>query len=95
MPTVDFARHALDQNALGFQRQAEIVGEIGDAAVLDSGFRLEFERRDHRAGIDLRDLPVNSNSAYFSSAPGQQLEFIGINGLLLVGRCSRLLGGSL
>ena len=49
------AGHALDEDALGAQRQAEIVGEAGDAAVLDAGFGLELEGRDHRAGIDLRD----------------------------------------
>ena len=54
-----FSRHALDQNALSFQCEAEIVGEVGDAAVFDSGIGLEFERSDHGAGIDLRDLAVN------------------------------------
>ena len=80
------ARHALDQNALGLQREAEIVAEIGDAAVLDAGFRLELERRDDRAGIDLRDLPVNFELGVFLGQHlRQQLEFVGIDLLLFVG----------
>ncbi len=97
MPTVDLARHALDQNAFGFQGEAEIVGKIGDAAVFDSGFGLEFERRDHRAGIDLRDLPVNIElGILFDEHLREQLQFIGIDCLLLVGTVQQAeLGGSL
>ena len=80
------ARHALDQNALGFEREAKIVAEIGDAAVLDSGFGLELERGDDRAGIDLGDLPVNLElGIFFGQHLRQQLEFVGIDLLLLVG----------
>ena len=53
------AGHALDEDALGAQRQAEIVAQAGDAAVLDAGFGLELEGRDHRAGIDLHDLAAH------------------------------------
>ena len=50
------AGDALDQDRFGLQAQAEVFGEGGDAAVLDAGFGLEFEGRDHRAGIDLRHV---------------------------------------
>ena len=84
-PDCGLARHALDQNALGFERQAEVIREVGDAAVLDARLGLEFERRDHRAGIDLRHLPVNVElGILFRQHLGQQLQFVGINGLLLV-----------
>ena len=53
------AGHALDEDALGVQGEAEIVGEAGDAAVLDAGFGLDLERGDDRAGIDLRDLSAH------------------------------------
>ena len=47
------AGDALDQDGFGLQAQAQILGEGGDAAVLDAGFGLELEGGDHRAGIDL------------------------------------------
>ena len=80
------AGHALDQNALGFQREAKIVAEIGDAAVLDPGFGLELERRDDRSRIDLRDLSVNLElGVLLGEHLRQQLEFVGVDLLLLVG----------
>ena len=90
------ARHALDQNALGFQRQAQIVGEVGDAAVLDAGFGLVLERRDHRAGIDLRDLSVHVElGVFFREHLRQQLQFVGIDRLLLVGAMQQAAGRQL
>ena len=90
------ARHALDQNALGFQRQAEVVGEIGDAAVLDAGFGLELECRDHRAGIDLRHLSVDVElRVLFREHLGQQLQFVGVDRLLLVGTMQQAAGRQL
>ena len=60
--------------------------KVGDAAVLDSGFGLELERRDHRAGVDLRDLPVHFElGVFFGEHLRQQLQFVGIHRLLLVG----------
>ena len=50
------AGNALDQDRFGLQSEAEIFGEVGDAAVLDAGFGLEFEGGDHRAGIDLHHV---------------------------------------
>ena len=47
------AGNALDQDRFGLQAEAEVLGEVGDAAVLDAGFGLELEGGDHRAGIDL------------------------------------------
>ena len=44
-----FAGNALDQDRFGAQRQAQIVGQPGDAAVLDARFGLEFVGGDHRA----------------------------------------------
>ena len=54
-----FSRDALDQNRFGAQREAQIVAEARDAAVLDSRLGLEFERGDDRAGIDLRDVAAD------------------------------------
>src|SRR5207247_2469891 len=46
-------RDTLNENRFGLQAQTEVFGERGDAAVFDAGVRLEFEGRDHRAGVDL------------------------------------------
>ena len=81
-----FAGHALDQNALGLQRETKIVGEVGDAAVFDSGVGLELERSDHRAGIDLRDLAVDVElGIFFGEHLRQNFQFVGIDCLLLIG----------
>ena len=53
------AGHALDENAFSAHRKAKIVGEAGDARVLDARFRLEFVCGDHRAGIDLHHLAAH------------------------------------
>ena len=53
------AGHALDENALGAHGEAEIVGEAGDARVLDAGLGLELVGGDHGAGIDLHDLAAH------------------------------------
>ena len=59
---------------------------VGDAAVLDARFGLELEGRDHRAGIDLRDLAVNFElGVLLGQHLRQEFEFVGIDGLLLVG----------
>src|SRR5207302_11371202 len=46
--TTLFRSHPLNQNALCFECEAEIVGQSRDPAVLDHGLRFEFECRDHR-----------------------------------------------
>src|SRR6185437_910398 len=51
-----FSGDALDKNRFRPQREAQIVSKSGDAAVLDSRFRFQFERGDHRPGVDLRDV---------------------------------------
>ncbi len=80
-----FPGHALDQNALSLQRQAKVIGEVGDAAVLDSSIRLELEGGDHGTGIDLRDLSVHFKlGILFGKHLRQQFQFVGIHGLLLV-----------
>ena len=58
-PDRGFPGDALDQDRLGAQGQAKIFGKSCNAAVLDSRFGLEFERGDHRAGIDLRHLSIH------------------------------------
>ncbi len=50
------AGNALDQDRFRLQAQAQIFREIRDAAVFDAGVGLEFERRDHRARIDLHHV---------------------------------------
>ena len=90
------SRHALDQNALGAQRQAQVVTQAGDAAVLDAGFGLELERRDHRAGIDLHHLPADVElAALFRQHLRQVLQLEFVDGAVLVGRCSSAVDGSL
>ncbi len=54
-----FAGDAFDQDGFGLQREAEIVAQVGDAAVFDAGFGLEFESGDDRAGIDLGDVAAD------------------------------------
>src|SRR5277367_1223733 len=54
-----FAGDALDQDGFGLQGEAEIVAQVGDAAVFDAGFGLEFESGDDGAGIDLRDMAAD------------------------------------
>jgi hypothetical protein len=51
-----FTRHALDQDALRAQPEAQVLCKPGDAVVLDARLGLEFIGRDHRAGIDVSDL---------------------------------------
>ena len=49
------AGDAVDQHRLGLHRQAEVVGEAGDLAVLHPGVRLELVGGDDRARVDLHD----------------------------------------
>ncbi len=49
MPTVGLPGNALDQDGLGLQSEAQVLGKGRDAAVLDARFRLEFERGHDRA----------------------------------------------
>ena len=53
------SRHALNQDAFRFQCQAQVVGQAGYTAVLNSRLRFEFERGNHRPRIDLCDLPMH------------------------------------
>ncbi len=53
------AGHALDQDALGTHREAEVFGQAGNAAVFHAGFGLELIRRDHGPGIDLHHLAAH------------------------------------
>ena len=63
------AGDAIDQHRLGLHRQAEIVGEAGDLAVLHPGVRLELVGRDDRARDGSgRPMPSTENSRHFSSS---------------------------
>ena len=53
------ARHALDQDALGAHRQAQVVGQASHARVLYARFGLELVGRHHGPGIDLHHLPAH------------------------------------
>ena len=80
------AGHALDEDAFGAQGEAEIVGQAGDAAVLDAGFGLELEGRDHGAGIDLHDLAAHVElAALFAEHLGEVLQLEFVDGTVLVG----------
>ena len=59
MPTVLLPAMRSIRMLSALQRQAQVVGESGDAAVLDASLGLELKGRDDRAWIDLRDLPMN------------------------------------
>ena len=47
------AGNALDQHRLRLHRQAQVVGQPGDLAVLHAGVGLELEGRDDRARVNL------------------------------------------
>ena len=53
------AGNTLDQDGFGLQGQTQIFREADNATVFDTGFRLEFERRDYRSWIDLRHAALN------------------------------------
>ena len=90
------ARHAFNQNVFGFQFEAEIIGQIRDAAVFDACFRLEFECCNHRAGIDLGHLPVHFKFGVFlGQHVRQQLEFFCVNRLLSIGTVQQAAGRKL
>ena len=49
------AGNAIDQHRFGLHREAQVVGEARDAAVLHAGVRLELVGRHDRARVDLDD----------------------------------------
>ena len=49
------AGQPIDEHGFGLHRQAEVVGEPGDLAVLHAGVGLELVGRHHRARMDLHD----------------------------------------
>ncbi len=66
-----FAGHALDEDGLGGHGEAEVVGEAGDAGVLDAGVGAELEGGDDGAGVDLGDLAVDAElGAFFDEDAG-------------------------
>ena len=50
-----FAWDSLDEHRLRLHREAEVVGQAGNLAVLDPGIRLELVGGHHGAGMDLGD----------------------------------------
>ena len=82
-----FAGNALDQDGLGFHRQAKVVDQVGDAAVLDARFRLELERGDHRTGVYLRDRAGDAKlSELVRQSRGPFFKRVFVDALLVVGR---------
>ncbi len=76
-----FAGHALDEDGFGAHGEAEVVGEAGDAGVLDAGFGLELVGGDHRAGIDLHDLAADVElGAFFDQDAGLFAEHVFADG---------------
>ena len=53
------AGHAIDANRFGFQSQAKIVDESGNARILHAGIRLELISRHHWTRTDEFDLAGN------------------------------------
>ena len=89
-----FSGHALDENAFGFQREAEIVLHAGDARILDASFRLEFEGRNHGAGIDLGDRAVDLElGEFFDQNLCGVLQFLFVEFVALVGAMEQRAGG--
>jgi hypothetical protein len=85
MPTVALPAMRSIRMLSAFSARQRSSREIGDAAVLDSSFRLEFERGNNRTGIDLRDLAVHVKlGVFFGQHLRQKLEFVGIDRLLLI-----------
>ncbi len=80
-----FAGHALDEDGFGGHGEAEVVGQAGDAGVLDAGVGAELERGDDGAGIDLGDLAVDAElGAFLDQDPGFFAEsFFADDGVLL------------
>ena len=82
-----FAGDALDQDGLGFHRQAKVVDQVGDAAVLDARFRLELERGDHRTGVYLRDRAGDAKlGELIRQSRGPFFKLVFVDALLVVGR---------
>ena len=60
-----FAGHAFDEDRLGSHGKAEIVRQAGDSGILDAGIRAKLECGYDRAGIDLRDLAIDTELRAF------------------------------
>ena len=91
-----FSRNALDQQGLGFQRKAEVFDQVGDPVVLDACLGLELKRRNHRAGIDLRDRSADIKFLAFGpELHGQELHLIFRAALNRDGRLQQVCGGQL
>ncbi len=57
------SRDAIDEDRLGLHRQAQVVGQPRDLAVLDAGVGFELVRRDDRTGVDLHHVPFDRELA--------------------------------
>ena len=59
------AGHTFDKDAFRPHREAEVVGQAGDALLLHPCFRLELICRHHRPGIDLHHVAAHIELAAF------------------------------
>jgi hypothetical protein len=76
------AGNALDEDAFSAHGQAEVVGQAGDARVLDAGFGLELVGGDHGAGVDLDDLAAHVEfGAFLHQHTGLFAQFVLADGL--------------
>ena len=73
---VRLARHAIDANRFGFERQTKIVNERYDARVLHARIGFEFVSGDNRTGTDVFDLAGDIELfALFGETRGEAEQF--------------------
>ena len=69
--------NALDEDGFRLQSKAQVFRQTDNAAVLDAGFGLEFERGDDRPRVDLRDAPLDVKfEALGFNRPRALLQFV-------------------
>ena len=90
-----FSRQSVDAHRLCLEGQTQVVHQVGDAAVLDSGFRLEFVGGDDRAGMNVQNLPVNAElPALLGQLAGTLQQFFLSDVRLPAGGLEQVDGGS-
>ncbi len=86
-PDRGLAGDAIDQHGFGLHRQAQVVGQPGDLAVLHAGIGLELEGRHHRAGVDLHHRALDRElAALLLEVPGRVHQFALVHLALGLGR---------
>ena len=73
-----FSGDAIDDDRLRLHGKAQIIHQVGNAAVFDACFRLEFKRGHHRAGINLRD--ASGDAEFQKLHVGDKIEAIVVVG---------------